>query len=189
MVYVFLVESVSTRPRACSCSLPHRGPLYLPIRAISYLDRRMVLSGFLFGAGIAASMIDLFIFHLALQWHHFYDLSTHEVALIADGFFHAFGWFITVWGLFLLADVRRRREISWRRWSGGVIAGVGFFQLFDGTVGHKVLCIHQVRYGVDNLLIYDIVWIGSAIVILLIGLLVLWLTRPERITGRGGGDA
>ncbi|GFZ77127.1 hypothetical protein GCM10011359_01530 [Nesterenkonia alkaliphila] len=74
-------------------------------------DRRTVLSGVLFGCGIAASLIDLFIFHLVLQWHHFYDRSTPEAALVADGFFHAFGWFITVWGLFLLADVRRRARV------------------------------------------------------------------------------
>jgi uncharacterized membrane protein len=67
-------------------------------RAGINLDRRTVISGFLFGCGIAASMIDLFIFHLGLQWHHFYDLSTTQVALTADGFFHAFGWFITIWG-------------------------------------------------------------------------------------------
>lgn len=30
---------------------------------------RIVLSGFLLGCGIAASVIDLFIFHLVLQWH------------------------------------------------------------------------------------------------------------------------
>lgn len=36
-------------------------------------DRRTVASGFLFGCGIAAAMIDLFVFHLVLQWHHFYD--------------------------------------------------------------------------------------------------------------------
>ncbi|NUL44106.1 DUF2243 domain-containing protein [Cellulosimicrobium funkei] len=145
------------------------------------LDRRTVASGFLFGSGIAASMIDLFIFHLGLQWHHFYDLSTTQVALTPDGFFHAFGWFITIWGLFLLADVRRRTEVIWKRWTGAVIAGVGFFQLFDGVVDHKVLRIHQVRSGVD-LLPYDIAWIGSAVLLLMIGVLILWRTQPTRVT-------
>lgn len=122
-------------------------------------------------------MIDLFIFHLALQWHHFYDLSTTEVALTADGFFHAFGWFITVWGLFLLTDIRRRSEVPWIRWTGAVITGVGFFQLLDGVVSHKLLGIHQIRYDVD-LLLYDAVWIGSAVALLCIGLLMLRRTRP-----------
>ncbi len=141
--------------------------------------RRTVLSGFLFGCGIAASIIDLFIFHLGLQWHHFYDLSTHEIALLTDGIFHAFGWFITVWGLFLLADIRRRGGVNWKRWVGAVVLGVGSFQLLDGVLNHKILGIHQIRYGVD-LLMYDVVWIGSAIVLMVIGWLVLRLTRPAR---------
>lgn len=143
------------------------------------LDRRLLLSGFLFGCGIAASMIDLFIFHLVLQWHHFYDLSTTQVALAADGFFHAFGWFITIWGLFLLADVRRRTKVAWMRWAGAVITGVGFFQLVDGVISHKLLGIHQIRYDID-LLPYDLAWIGSAVLILLVGIVVLWRTRSAR---------
>lgn len=153
------------------------------------VDRRTVISGFLFGCGVAASMIDLFIFHLGLQWHHFYDLSTPEVALLADGIFHAFGWFITIGSLFLLADVRRRTDVvAWTRWTGAVLTGVGFFQLLDGTVNHKVLGIHQIRYGVD-LLLYDAVWIGSAIVLLLTGLLVLRRTRPRASAHRSGASA
>lgn len=146
---------------------------------LSSPDRRLLLSGFLFGCGIAASIIDLFIFHLVLQWHHFYDLSTTEIALTADGFFHAFGWFITIWGLFLLADIRRRTGVVWKRWAGAVITGVGFFQLLDGVVSHKLLEIHQIRYGVD-LLAYDLTWIGSAVLALAAGLLILWRTRTAR---------
>lgn len=146
------------------------------------LDRRTLWSGFLFGCGIAASMIDLFVFHLALQWHHFYDLSTPEVAITADGFFHAVGWFITIGGLFLLADIRRRGEVVWARWSGAVVTGVGFFQLLDGVVSHKVLGIHQIRYGVD-LLVYDVTWIGSAVLALGVGLVILRRTRPARAAG------
>ncbi|MBM7502047.1 putative membrane protein [Brachybacterium muris] len=145
-------------------------------------DRRTVASGFLFGCGIAAAMIDLFVFHLVLQWHHFYDLSTTRVALTADGFFHAFAWFITVGGLFLLADVRRRSTVVWPRWIGAVVTGLGFFQLLDGVLNHKVLGVHQVRYGVD-LLPYDVAWIGSAVLLLLIGMLILWRTRPDAAPG------
>lgn len=140
--------------------------------------RRLVLSGFLFGCGVAGAVIDLFIFHLGLQWHHFYDLSTTQVALTVDGFFHAFTWLITVWGLFLLADVRRHLVVPWGRWAGAVVAGVGFFQLFDGVVNHKVLGIHQIRYGVD-LFLYDLVWIGPAVLLLVFGVGVLWATRDR----------
>jgi len=147
-------------------------------------DRRTLVSGVLFGCGVAASIIDLFVFHLGLQWHHFYDLSTTHVALLADGVFHAVGWFVTVWGLFLLADVRRRGDVRWGRWVGAVLVGVGGFQLLDGVLNHKILGIHQIRYGVD-LLLYDAVWIGSAVLVLLAGLVVVGRTRPAR-AGAGG---
>ncbi|MVA75289.1 DUF2243 domain-containing protein [Auraticoccus sp. F435] len=144
-------------------------------------DRRTVLSGVLFGCGVAASMIDLVVFHLGLQWHHFYDRSTTRVALVSDGVLHALSWSVTVWGLFLLADVRRRGEVSWRRWTAAVVTGVGAFQLFDGVVDHKLLRVHQIRYGVD-LLPYDAVWIATSAVVLVAGLLLLRRSRPGRRT-------
>ncbi|MFN7242671.1 MAG: DUF2243 domain-containing protein, partial [Dietzia cercidiphylli] len=136
---------------------------------------RLVLSGFLFGCGIAGSVIDLFVFHLLLQWHHFYDLSTPNIALLTDGLFHGATWLVTVWGLFMLGDVRHRVVVPWWRWSGAVLVGIGFFQLFDGIVFHKLLRIHQIRYGVD-LFVYDLVWLASAVLLLAIGLLILWRT-------------
>ena len=142
----------------------------------STTDRRLVLSGALFGAGIAASVVDLFVLHLLLQWHHFYDLSTTEVALAADGLFHAVAWGMTVAGLFLLADARRCGAVPWGRWTGAVLAGLGGFQLLDALVNHKLLGIHQVRYDVD-LLPYDLA--GSAAIVLLAGLVVLWRTRHQ----------
>lgn len=143
------------------------------------LGRRTVLSGLLFGAGVAASVIDLLVFHLLLQWHHFYDLSTLEVALAADGVFHAVAWGMTVAGLFLLADARRRDAVPRGRWWGAVLVGLGAFQLLDAVVLHKLLGIHQVRYEVD-LLPYDLAWMGSAAVVLLVGLGILRRSRRPR---------
>ncbi len=139
-------------------------------------DRRLLASGLLFGAGIAASVVDLLVFHLLLQWHHFYDLGTHEAALVGDGIFHAVAWGMTVAGLFLLADAGRRAGIAWGRWWGAVLAGLGGFQLLDAGLLHKVLGLHQIRYGVD-LLPYDLAWFGSAAVALVVGLVILWRTR------------
>ena len=81
--------------------------------------------------------------------------------------------------LFLLADIRRRGAMSWGRWTGGLLAGLGAFQLVDGVVLHKVLRIHQIRYDVD-LLVYDATWIGTAVLALAAGLLLLRRTRPHR---------
>lgn len=140
-------------------------------------DRRTVLAGALLGAGVAASVVDLAVFHLILHWHRFYDLSTPGAALVSDGIFHTVGWVVTVGSLLLLADVRRRATVRWDRWTGGLLVGLGAFQLVDGVVLHKVLRLHQVRYGVD-LLPYDAAWTGSAVLALAAGLWVLRRNRP-----------
>ena len=90
------------------------------------------------GVGVAA-FVDETVFHQLLHWHHFYDRSTPAAGLVSDGIFHAAGWICLVAGLFLYADLQRRRDLSRRRWWGGLLAGAGAFQLYDGTVQHKVL--------------------------------------------------
>ncbi|WP_102336092.1 DUF2243 domain-containing protein [Salimicrobium jeotgali] len=133
--------------------------------------RRNLWSGLLFGIGLAA-FLDETIFHQLLRWHHFYDKSTTEIGLISDGFFHAFSWFATIGGLFLLADLRRRDVFFRASWCGSTLIGAGSFQLYDGLVQHKLMGIHQIRY-VENLLVYDLVWNISAVVMILGGIMLL----------------
>ncbi|MGI8456718.1 MAG: DUF2243 domain-containing protein [Propionibacteriaceae bacterium] len=128
-------------------------------------------SGVLFGIGTAA-FVDETVFHQLLHWHHFFDRSTTEVGLVSDGLFHAFGWFAVVASLFVFADLRRRRALRWSRWIGGALVGFGAFNFYDGTVQHKLLRLHQIRYGVI-LTGYDITWIGVAAVLLVVGIVVL----------------
>lgn len=129
------------------------------------IPKRNLLSGFLFGIGLIA-FVDEAVFHQLLQWHHFYDNSTTQIGLISDGFFHAFSWFATVGGLFMMADLRRRGKLILTKWWGGMLLGAGGFQLYDGLIQHKMMRIHQVRY-VDNILLYDFVWnlIGALLLI------------------------
>lgn len=138
-------------------------------RSFSY--KRNVWSGMLFGIGFVA-FVDEAVFHQLLHWHHFYDRSTSAIGLVSDGIFHAFSWFATVGGLFMLADMRRRDIFILRRWLGGVLLGAGIFQLYDGTLQHKVMRIHQIRYDVD-VAPYDWVWNMSAIVMVLFGIYLL----------------
>jgi uncharacterized membrane protein len=138
--------------------------------------------GVLFGCG-AIAFVDEAVFHQLLHWHHFYDRSTPAAGLVSDGVFHAFSWFATVASLFLFADLRRHGALQARRWVGGVLVGIGAFQLFDGLVQHKLLDLHEVRYGVD-LLPYDLLWNGVALAFLAAGILVLLGTRR-----RTGPDA
>jgi uncharacterized membrane protein len=129
----------------------------------------------LVGIGIAA-FVDETVFHQLLHWHHFYDRSTPAAGLVSDGIFHAVGWFAVVGGLFLYADVRRRQAWQPVRWLGSLLTGLGGFQLYDGTVQHKVLGLHQIRYDVD-LLAYDLVWNLVAVVLVVVGVVLLVRAR------------
>jgi uncharacterized membrane protein len=133
---------------------------------------RSVWSGVLIGIGIAA-FVDETVFHQLLHWHHFYDRSTPAAGLVSDGLFHAFGWFAVVIGLVMVVDLVRRTAPSWRGLAGGILLGAGGFQLYDGTVQHKVLRLHQIRYHVD-IAPYDWAW---NIVALLMLVLAVWLLR------------
>ncbi|MCC5892871.1 DUF2243 domain-containing protein [Exiguobacterium sp.] len=142
-------------------------------------------SGFLFGIGLIA-FVDETVFHQLLAWHHFYDRSTLKVGLFSDGLFHAFSWFATVASLFLLADLRRRQSFWLKRWLSGVLIGVGFFQLYDGIVHHKVFQLHQIRYGV-NILPYDLTWNIAAAVILIGGIVLFSQTQKRKRLAEEGG--
>ncbi|MFC2946995.1 DUF2243 domain-containing protein [Virgibacillus sediminis] len=142
---------------------------------IKYFDRNF-WSGILFGLGLVA-FLDEVIFHQLLGWHHFYDRSTTQVGLLSDGLFHAFSWFATVGSLFMVADLRRKNAWWTKRWIGGVLLGLGAFNLYDGIVQHKLMRIHQIRYDTDNLLMYDLAWNITAAVILIIGIIIVLQTR------------
>jgi uncharacterized membrane protein len=139
-------------------------------------------SGILFGLGLVA-FVDETVFHQLLHWHHFYDRGTPELGLVSDGFFHALSWFATIAALFLLADLRRRGALHGARWVGGVLLGAGAFQLYDGTVQHKLLGLHQIRY-VPDVLPYDLVWNLVAAALLVAGVVVIVLTRRSRVLSR-----
>ena len=142
--------------------------------------RRLVVSGLLLGAG-AMGAVDEIVFHQLLHWHHFYDRAGGTAGLVSDGLLHAATWSATVAGLALLADVRRRQTFSAVPWWGAVLLGAGAFQTWDGLVHHKLLRLHQVRYGVD-LTGYDLLWTGGGVLLALVGALLLRRsrTRPAR---------
>ncbi|GAB3826295.1 hypothetical protein GCM10028895_37010 [Pontibacter rugosus] len=55
------------------------------------------------------------------------------------------------------------------------------FQLFDGIIDHKVLRLHQIRYGVDNILPYDVAWNLAGVILLIVG---IWLAMRARAAGK-----
>lgn len=140
------------------------------------LARRSIGSGILMGVGVAG-FIDETVFHQLLHWHHFYDRGSADAGLVSDGFFHAGSWIAMVAGIFVFADLQRRRATVPRRVWAGAWLGWGGFQVYDGLIQHKVLGLHQIRYHVD-LLPYDLVWNVSGGVGLLLGIYLC--TGPAR---------
>ncbi|MFD3550263.1 DUF2243 domain-containing protein [Streptomyces sp. NPDC058655] len=128
--------------------------------------RSMVVCG-LIGVAVMAA-VDEIVFHQILGWHHFYDRSTPGVGLMSDGLLHTAELLALVAGFFLYADLRRRRALAPAHAWAGFVLGLGMFQLFDGTVDHKLLRLHQIRYGVD-VTPYDWAWNFAAVALLLLG--------------------
>ncbi|MCP9989344.1 DUF2243 domain-containing protein [Streptomyces albogriseolus] len=137
--------------------------------------RRSLLVCAVAGAAVMAA-VDEIVFHQLLHWHHFYDRSTPGVALLSDGLLHTAELLALVAASFLFADLRRRRALApGHAWSGAFL-GAGLFQVFDGIVDHKVLRLHQVRYGVD-VTPYDWAWNLAGLALLLIGGVLLVRAR------------
>lgn len=132
----------------------------------------------LIGVGVAA-FADETVFHQLLHWHHFYDRSTPAVGLVSDGLFHAFGTAAIVIGLVWMAALRRDADLSGRGLLAGILLGAGGFQLYDGTIQHKLLRLHQIRYHVD-LLPYDLTWNLLAVLFLVVGVVLVIRLRERR---------
>ncbi|MFH8795899.1 DUF2243 domain-containing protein [Streptomyces sp. NPDC017941] len=126
--------------------------------------------------------VDEIVFHQILHWHHFYDRSSNDVSLLSDGLLHTAELLGLVAGFFLLADLRRRRALSTAHAWAGFFLGLGAFQLFDGLVDHKLLRLHQIRYGVD-VTPYDLAWNAAGALLLATGT-VLALRAHRRTRGR-----
>jgi uncharacterized membrane protein len=139
-------------------------------------NTRSALAAALLGIGFMAA-IDEIIFHQILAWHHFYDQATPLIGLISDGFLHAGELIAFVAGFYLFSNLRKYGGLNIRYAWAGFFLGLGGFQLFDGIVDHKILRLHQIRYGVESLLPYDLAWNGFALFLLSVGGILLLRAR------------
>lgn len=139
----------------------------------------LVRTGVVIGVGLVGTL-DQVVLHELLQWHNFYVHTTQFWRIFIDGLFH----FVTA-TLLLVGALRlwaQRRQISQvgrvRPLAAGILLGMGAFNLYDGTVQHKLLQLHPVREHVDNILPYDLAFNGIAVLLLWAGW-VVW--RSARI--------
>ena len=153
----------------------------------SYDDRvrQLLLTGVILGIGLVGSL-DEIVLHQLFQWHNFYVHTNEYWRIFIDGLFHAFSSAMLFAGAMRLWSQRRSigSLVSARPLVAGILLGMGGFNLYDGIVHHKILQLHPVREGVENLLPYDLAYNGIALLLLIAGWLV-W--RTVQATGEAGG--
>jgi uncharacterized membrane protein len=144
--------------------------------------RSLLWTGVLLGVGVVGTL-DQVLLHELLQWHTLYVHTDRFWRTFIDGLFH-----LATAGLLLFGAMRlwRRQELRAARWAGrtlaaGVLLGMGGFNLYDGTVDHKILQLHPVREGVADQLPYDLAFIAVAVLLLVAGWLV-WRSTRSPIT-------
>lgn len=146
-------------------------------------NRRVFWIAFGTGVGLMGAL-DATTFHHLLRWHNLYVHAGADWRAVSDGLLHVLTTALLLAGTLRLW--RNRHLVSRARATGmalvaGIWLGMGAFQLVDGTLFHKVLQLHPVREGVENILPYDLAWIGSALLLMLVGT-ILWgrVRRRER---------
>jgi uncharacterized membrane protein len=132
--------------------------------------------GVLVGIGLAGTL-DEVVLHQLLGWHHFYDRSTPTAGLVSDGLFHLFSTTLLVIGVIQLVERRRTSPDPPRLALAGILLGAGGFNLYDGTIQHKLLALHQVRANAPNNLPYDLAFLAIAAAVLTAGVVLFRRTR------------
>lgn len=140
--------------------------------------RRGLLGAGVFGFGFGA-LLDVVVFHLVLQWHHLLSgriptgtLDGLQSNIYWDGVFSLAVILVMLVGLAVLwrALNRSSEPHSALRAFGSLLVGAGLFNVFDGTVDHYVLGIHDVVHGTQA---FNPHWVGASLLLLGAGILVV----------------
>jgi uncharacterized membrane protein len=115
--------------------------------------RRARLAGLLLGLGLGG-FVDGIALHQIAHWHNMLsakvppvDMRAMKVNMVADGWFHAGVWVLTLAGVLLLwSAARTEAPLPPVRWLLGLLmGGWGLFNLVEGLVDHHLLQLHHVR--------------------------------------------
>jgi uncharacterized membrane protein len=136
--------------------------------------RRLTFWGsFILGFGLLGAF-DGIVFHQLLQWHSVYMHTDLQGQIISDGLFHAFTTIALVWGAITLwrAGNPNSIERGKRLLLSGIFIGGGTFNLVEGIINHHILQIHHVKQGDPNELWYDLAFLASGLILVLIGMVI-----------------
>ncbi|WP_228547438.1 DUF2243 domain-containing protein [Filobacillus milosensis] len=141
-------------------------------------DKNLYIAGFILGLGILGA-IDGIVFHQLLQWHHMILSPDIKLEIFTDGLFTAAFSALMVWGALKIFRDARNHELgySWKVFVSGTLIGGGVFNLVEGIIDHHILQVHRVRPMADNPLLYDLAFLASGIVLILIG---LWIKKLDK---------
>jgi len=149
-------------------------------------DKPLVTAGIFLGIGLGG-FVDGILFHQILQVHSMLSarhtpntVANVELNMVWDGLFHALNWIMTVAGLVLLWRAVRSGQapLAGKTVIGASLMGWGLFNLVEGIIDHHLLHVHHVveRLGVS---IYDYAFLGSGIVLIAGGLLLIRSSRKR----------
>jgi uncharacterized membrane protein len=137
----------------------------------------LVAAGMTLGVGLGG-FLDGILFHQIFQLHNMLsgylpvtDLVSAKTNMLWDGFFHAGVWLVTFIGVLMLFNVAKRQDVIWSKHVliGAMLAGWGLFNVVEGTIDHLILGIHHVVEYTYDKLPYDLAFLASGIILLLLG--------------------
>ena len=141
----------------------------------------LISAGLFLGMGLGG-FFDGILFHQILQTHNMLSASIPVVDLVSakinmtwDGYFHAGVWLLTLLGVYLLFQAGRRQDVIWsgKVLIGTMLGGWGLFNLVEGVIDHQLLGIHHVMEYAINKLPYDLAFLASGVILMLIGWLLV----------------
>lgn len=135
--------------------------------------------GLLLGIGFGG-FVDGIVLHQVLQWHHMISsvpgspvttVAGLEANTLADGFFHVLTWVLVLAGSLATVSAWRADRIAptWSFHLGLLLAGWGLFNLVEGLVNHQLLGVHHVRDDLGAPLSWDLGFLASGVVFILVG--------------------
>lgn len=131
------------------------------------------IGSFVLGFGFLGAL-DGIVFHQLLQWHSVIMETSRAGQIISDGIFHLAVTITLAAGGVLLwlagnpADLTRGIRLL----VGGFLIGGGTFNLIEGIINHHLLQIHRVKPGDPNALLYDLSFLVSGLIFVMIGLVI-----------------
>jgi uncharacterized membrane protein len=135
--------------------------------------------GLLLGIGLGG-FVDGIVLHQILQGHHLltstgdHPMTTVaglEANTLADGFFHVATWICVAAGSWLMFRAWQEQRLAppHRVHIGLMLAGWGGFNLVEGLIDHQILGVHHVRDDIGAPLGWDLAFLASGVLLILIG--------------------